>query len=127
MDCHAGIVGGQHPSTTRQGELDAVLTFAVATGCAVAFVAFVAGPVHVRTLDIPLALEGIWQVGMLVGAFLGPVAAGVAAYISACSLYARAPGLTPGARRLHYSTIGVSLGLLVAYVANAGALRVWLD
>ena len=104
-----------------------MLSCAVAVACSLAFLMFVALPVHVDALEIPVALEGLWQMGFLVGAFLGPVAAGLAAFLSGVALGARGPGLTQRARRVHCGTITVSTVLLVAYVANSSALRTWLD
>jgi len=118
---------GTQAATPRQAEQDAVLCCAVAVACSLAFLVFVALPVHVDALEIPVALEGLWPLGLLVGAFLGPVAAGLAAVISGSVLRARGPGLTRRARRLHWSTITVSTVLLVAYVASSSALRTWLD
>ncbi len=113
--------------TPRQAEHDALLTCAVAMACSVAFVVFVALPVHVDSREIPVALEGLWPLGFLVGAFLGPVAAGLAAFVSGSVLRAREPTLTRRARRLHWITIAVSTVLLAVYVANSSALRTWLD
>ena len=113
--------------TPREQERDAALGCAVAIACSLAFVVFVALPVHVDGLELPVALEGIWQVGFLVGAFLGPVGAGLAAFVGASALVSRGPDLTRTARRLHATTLAVCVALLVAYVANASALRVWLD
>lgn len=114
-------------ATPRQAEHDAVLGGAVALGCSLAFFVFVALPVHADTLQIPAALDGVWFAGFLVGAFLGPVAAGLAAFASGSALWARGPSLTQRTRRLHVGTIAVSVVLLVAYVASSAALRTWLD
>lgn len=114
-------------ATTRQADRDAVLGSAVAVACGVAFLVFVALPVHVAGLEVPAALDGLWVAGFLVGAFLGPVAAGLAAFVSGSALLSRGPALTRRARRLHVSTIALSTVLLLAYVASAGALRTWLD
>ncbi|MFC7491238.1 MULTISPECIES: hypothetical protein [unclassified Knoellia] len=114
-------------STAREAEHDAELCCAVAVACSLAFLVFVALPVHADALEIPVALEGLWPVGLLVGAFLGPVAAALAAFASASVLWGHGPRLTQRARRLHCSTIMVSTVLLVAYVASSSALRTWLD
>ncbi|MDT0214916.1 hypothetical protein Q9R29_13560 [Rothia sp. ARF10] len=114
-------------STSRQAEHDAALGCAVAVACGLAFLTFVAVPVRVEALEVPVAFEGLWQVGFLVGAFLGPVGAGLAAFASVRALWAREPDLSSRVRWLHRSTVTVSVVLLVAYVANASALRVWLD
>lgn len=114
-------------ATTRQAELDAELCCAVTVACSLAFLVFVVVPVHGDALELPVALEGLWPVGFLVGAFLGPVAAGLAAFISASALRARGAGLTRRARHLHWSTILVSTMLLVGYVVSSSALRTWLD
>ncbi|SDO70034.1 hypothetical protein SAMN04489867_0356 [Pedococcus dokdonensis] len=114
-------------ATASPAERDAVLTCAVAVVCAVAFLVFVGVPVHSGTLAVPEALEAVWVVGLLVGAFLGPVAGGLAAFVSGAALVAGGPALTQRARRLHWSTIAVSALLLVAYVSHSHALQTWLD
>ncbi|MFW5474883.1 hypothetical protein ACOCJ5_16350 [Knoellia sp. CPCC 206450] len=114
-------------ATSRQAEHDAVLGCAVAVTCGLAFLIFVAVPVRVGALEVPVALEWLWHVGFLVGAFLGPVGAGLAAYASGVALWTGGPDLTRRARWLHRSTVTMSVVLLVAYVANASALRLWLD
>ena len=113
--------------TPRQAERDAVLACAVATVCSLAFLAFVALPIHADAAEVPAALEGLWSLGFLVGAFLAPVAAGLAAFVSGSVLRVRRSTLTARARRLHWSTIALSTALLVAYVGSASALRTWLD
>lgn len=113
--------------TSRPADRDAVLGCVVAVACGLAFLVFVALPVHLADLEVPAALEGLWFVGLLVGAFLGPVATGLAAFASGSALLHRGPALPRRARRLHVSTLVVSAALLVAYVASAGALRTWLD
>ena len=118
---------GAEAATPRQAEHDAMLSCAVAMACSMFFLVFVALPVRVDALEIPVALEGLWRMGFLVGAFLGPVAAGLAAFVSGSELRARGPALTRRARRLHCSTITLSTVLLVAYLANSSALRTWLD
>jgi hypothetical protein len=114
-------------ATSHQAENDALLTCAVALACGLAFVVFVAIPVHADALEVPVALAGLWPLGFLVGAFLGPVAAGLAAFVSLSALWARGPALTQRARRLHLSTIALSTILLVAYISSSGALQTWLD
>jgi hypothetical protein len=114
-------------ATPRQAEHDALLTCAVVLACSLAFLVFVALPVHVDALEIPVALEGVWPLGFLVGAFLGPVAAGLAAFVSGSVLRSQGPALTRRARRLHCGTIALSTVLLAAYIANSSALRTWLD
>lgn len=113
--------------TPRQAERDAVLTCAVATVCAVAFLAFVALPIRSDAVEVPAALEGPGPLGFLVGALIAPVAAGLAAFVSGSALQARRSTLTLRARLLHWSTIALSTALLVAYVASSSALRTWLD
>ena len=130
--CHAGVVSPAQASTTtttttRQAEHDALLTCAVAVACTLSFLVFVALPVHVDALEVPVALEGLWPLGFLFGAILGPVAAGLAAFVSGSVLRDRGAALTRRARRLHCSTIALSTALLAAYVANSSALQTWLD
>jgi hypothetical protein len=118
---------GAQAATVAQGGHDAVLSCAVAMACGLAFLVFVALPLRVDAFEIPVAVEGLWRIGFVVGAFLGPVAAGLAAFVSGSVLRDRGPALTWRARRLHCSTITLSTVLLVAYVANSSALRTWLD
>jgi hypothetical protein len=118
---------GEQTPTPREAEHDAILTCAVATACSLAFLVFVALPLHADALEIPVALEGLWPIGVLAGAFLGPVAAGLSAFISGTVLLARGPTLTRRAWALHWSTIALSTVFLVAYIANSSALRTWLD
>ena len=118
---------GTHAATSRQGERDAVLGCAVAMACSVTFVVFVGLPVHVDAWEVPGAFQGLWQLGFVLGAFLGPVAAGVAASLSGTVLWSRGEDLTRRARQLHWTTVGLSVLLIVAYVASSGPLRTWLD
>ncbi|GAA2164135.1 hypothetical protein [Humibacillus xanthopallidus] len=113
--------------TPRQAERDAVLTCAVAAVSTVAFLAFVALPIHADALETPAAVDGPSPLGFLIGALFAPVAAGLAAFVSGAALRARRPTLTPRARRLHWSTIVLSTALLVAYASDSSALRTWLD
>lgn len=120
-------MAGERARAPREAEGDALLTCVVAATCGLGFLVFVALPVQADPVDVPVALEAVWTVGFLVGAFLGPVAAGLAAFISASVLGARGSMLTRRARILHWGTIGLSAGLLVTYVASSAALRTWLD
>ena len=118
---------GEQALTPRQAERDAVLACAVATVCCLAFLAFVAVPIHADAVEVPDALEGLSPLGFLVGAVFAPLAAGLAAFVSGSGLRARRSTLTQRARRLHWSTIALSTVLLVAYVGSSSALQTWLD
>ena len=119
----------RHADLTRTAtEADGRLAFGVATGTAAAFVVFAWWPVHVENEELLLGLAPLWAMAGYFTILLGPLAAGMAGYLSFVALWLNGAELPARARRLHLVTLLVVAGLFVALVSPWGAelFSAWL-
>jgi hypothetical protein len=108
---------------------DARLTVGVAAACVAAFLVFVVVPYRVVGFEPPAGVDALWAVGGLLTIVLGPVAAGLAGFVSLAALWTQRDAPSATTRRLHVVTLLLVAVVWVALLSDGGSAMVawWLD
>ncbi|MBA2952585.1 hypothetical protein GON03_21425 [Nocardioides sp. MAH-18] len=113
-------MSGSYP-TTRPRITDAQLTVGVVVATDVALVLFVLLPERNPDLPLPAGLDALWMLGAVATVFLGPVAAGLAAYAGASALVLHGRTLGASERRSSLLTLALAAVFLIGLALAWGA------
>ena len=113
-------MSGPYP-TARPRLTDAQLSVGVVVATNVALGLFVLLPERNPDLRLPAGLDALWMLGAVATVFLGPVAAGLAAYAGSVALGLHGGSLEASERRTYAVTLALAALFLVGLVLAWGA------